>query len=145
VCSLVYQRMGGNAMRARSFVSLSAVIVFGAVACAGNRGGIAVTHPESAFARDSITISVLNDHWYDARVYVVYGDAIRYPLGVVANKREAGPFTIPWHVQPLAMEVDFIIEYGRYLSDEILVDPGDLVELRIPPNIAASGFFRIVP
>ena len=123
---------------------VSAVCLLGA-ACGGNRGGIEVVHPESSSARDSVTISILNDHWYDARVHAVYGGAMRYPLGVVGNKRDAGPFTIPWHVQPLAIEIDFIIESGRYVSDEILVDPGDLVELRIPPNIAASGFFRPAP
>ncbi len=132
-------------MRVPAPVLLAPVLLLVGVACAGNRGGIEVVHPESSMVRDSVTISVFNDHWYDARVYAVYGDAMRYPLGVIGNKRDAGPFTIPWQVQPLAMEIDFVIESGRYVSDEILVDPGDLVELRIPPNIAASGFFRRIP
>lgn len=129
----------------RGTCTASVALALAGTACATQAGGINVVRPEVPAARDSIAITVINDHWYDARVYAVYGGAMRYPLGVIGNKREVGPIVIPWQIQELSMEVDLIIAPGRYVTDEILVQPGDIVELRIPPNISSSGFFRPMP
>jgi len=119
-----------------------ALVIVGA-ACARSNP-ITIAHPPTPLQRDSIIITVINDHFYEARVHAVYNQGLRYPLGVMGMKRESGPFTIPWHIEELAFEVDMITIAGRYVSDEILVQPGDLVELRIPPNISSSAFFTAI-
>jgi hypothetical protein len=123
-------------MRVLGLTTVRVVLLIGGFACARNSGGLVVARPENPIARDSITITVINDHWYDARVHAVYGGGLRYPLGVIGNKREGGPFVIPWHVDDLIMEIDFVVERGRYGSDRVLVEP---------PNISSSGFFAPIP
>ena len=123
-----------------------ALLLLFAVACASKSGGVEVVSPEGPQRRDSVSVSVINDHWEEVRVYAVYGvGAMRYPLGVVGNKREAGPFTIPYQEDWLTMEVHFVLGSGKYLSDRVDVDPGDFVQLRVPANISSSGFFTPIP
>jgi hypothetical protein len=124
----------------RSSNTIAAALVIVVAGC--SRGNpITIAHTPTPLVRDSIIVTVINDHFYEARVHAVYNQGLRYPLGVMGMKRENGPFTIPWHIEELAFEIDMITIPGRYVSDEIPVQPGDLVELRIPPNIASSGFF----
>jgi hypothetical protein len=127
----------------RSTKTIAAALVIVVMTCSRS-SPITIGHTPNPLVRDSIIITVINDHFYEARVYAVYNQGLYYPLGVMGMKRESGPFTIPWHIEELAFEIDMITISGRYRSDEIPVEPGDLVELRIPPNIASSGFFTAI-
>jgi hypothetical protein len=39
-------------------------------------------------------------------------------------------------------EISFIAEPGVYYTDKLVLERGDVIRLRIPPNIATSAFFR---
>ncbi|KPJ94680.1 MAG: hypothetical protein AMS18_03245 [Gemmatimonas sp. SG8_17] len=136
------QPFGGRRML-RSSHAIAGALVIVAAACSQSNP-ITIAHTPTPLVRDSIIVTVINDHFYEARVHAVYGQGLRYPLGVMGMKRENGPFTIPWHIEELAFEIDMITISGRYVSDEIPVQPGDLVELRIPPNISSSAFFTAI-
>ncbi len=127
----------------RSGSTIVAALLLVVAACSRS-SPITIARGPAPLVRDSIIVTVINDHFYEARVHAVYNQGLRYPLGVMGMKRDNGPFTIPWHIEELAFEVDMITIPGRYVSDEILVQPGDLVELRIPPNIASSAFFTAI-
>lgn len=122
--------------------TVAALLVVG---CAGSQGGIDVVHPEVATGRESVAVEVINEHFYDARLYALYVNGERYPLGTVPGNSTAGPITIPWRPRTLTVEVHMIIAGGAYLSDGVDVEPGDLVQIRLPPNIESSGFFRPLP
>jgi hypothetical protein len=107
-------------------------------------------HPEARAAAteapsppDRVFIDVINDNYYDARIHALYDGGARHALGTVAgNERQS--LTIPWLPRPLVFEVVLIVDGGVYRSERMNVAPGELVQLRLPPNIASSGFYRRV-
>ena len=93
---------------------------------------------------DSVFIAVVNDNYYDARVHLVYDGAGRHSLGTIAGNRRQAAQALPWYPRPMWVEVALIVGGGVYRSDRIDVGPGELVEVRIPPDLNMSGFFRRV-
>jgi len=112
------------------------------VGCAPGQRGIDVVHPEAAIGRETVTVQVINEHFYDARLYAVYSNGERHPLGTVGGNTTENAITIPWRPRSLIIEVHMIIAGGAYQSDPVDVEPGDIVQVRLPPNIESSGFFR---
>jgi hypothetical protein len=87
--------------------------------------------------RDSATLQVENRRFSDMTVYVLEG-AQRQRLGVAGGLATTS-FTIPERlvrggVTPLRFFCDPIGEEGLPVSEEILVEPGDEVELIIPSS-----------
>lgn len=114
-------------------------------ACAGTGGKeIEVEPAASRVTQDSIYVRVINDHFYDARVFVLYGGGERHSLGLLVGHTESQLIPVLWQPRRLEFEISFIGQTGMYLSDDISVAPGDVVHLTIPPNIASSAFFRRV-
>jgi hypothetical protein len=123
--------------------SLGGIVLLCVAACARNDNAVVVrSMPELV---DSITIDVINDHYYEARVYAVYAGGARHALGTVrSNHREEG-IAIPWRARSLAFEVHLVVGFESYLSHEISVERGDYIQLRVPQNIRASGSFTRLP
>jgi hypothetical protein len=114
-------------------------------ACAGpSEEGIQVEPAASPVTQDSIYVRVINDYFYDARVYVLYDGGARHPLGLVVGHTESQLIPVLWQPRRLEFEISFIGETGLYLSDNLNIRSGDVVHLTIPPNIATSTFFRRV-
>lgn len=112
-----------------------------ALACGGSPP---VEPPAPDPRRDSIDVEVINQNYYEANIYAIYGGSLRRRVGHVRGTGTRTNFVIPWHPRSLAFEIDFVIGPGTYLSDRVDVARGDAVELTIPPNIDESGFFRRV-
>jgi hypothetical protein len=95
-------------------------------------------------ARDSVFVEVVNDNYYDARVHMIYAGGARHSLGTIAGNGRQPALAIPWQPRTLVVEVTLVIGGGVYRSDAIDVAPGDVVQVRVPANLDASGFFRRV-
>jgi hypothetical protein len=117
------------------------LVVTCAIACGGSRE-VEIQHAAVPMVNDSVYVRVINDHYSDARVYVVYDSGARYSLGLIVGKTKAPLAPILWQPRRLAFEISFIAAEGLFYSDDLLLEAGDVIQLRIPPNIASSAFFR---
>jgi hypothetical protein len=93
---------------------------------------------------DSIYIETLNDNFYEARIHAVYEGGQRRSLGTIAGNGGRSRTAIPWEPRALKFEVLFIIGGSAYVSYPVDVSSGESIEVRLPPNIDQSGFFRRV-
>ena len=89
-------------------------------------------------------VEVINDNYYDARLYALYAGGARYPLGTVGGNLSQAQVAIPWTPRPLVVELFLVIGGGHYVSDVLSPQPGEVLQVRLPPNLDASGFFRRV-
>lgn len=126
-------------------VRFTAAFVAGVIAagCAGTRD-IPVAEPAQVATPDSVYVDVRNDHFYDARIHAVFGSGQRYTLGTVQGNGGQTERALAWHPRPLMFEISFIIGGQAYVSLPVDVVRGDIVEVRLPPNIEGSGFFQRV-
>lgn len=115
---------------------LALVVVLGG--CAGIRSEA----PEPGTRPDSVYIDAVNDHFYDARIHAVYAGGQRQSLGTVPGNGGTAQLTIPWEPRALTFRIMFVVSGQTYLSLAVDVNRNERMELRIPPNIDASGFFR---
>lgn len=88
---------------------------------------------------DSVYVEVVNQTLYEARIHAVYRSGARYAVGTVPGNETTVGLAIPWEPRQLAFEVDLIIGFGAFRTDEVVVSRGDWVQLRLPPNVATSG------
>jgi hypothetical protein len=121
---------------------IAAFAVLGA-ACA-HKPHPEVTPSEVLSTPDSVFITVINDNYYDARIHAIYDGGARHALGTIGGNERQGGLAIPWQPRPLAFEVILLVDGRVYRSEEMNVPAGDLVLLRLPPNIESSMFFRRV-
>lgn len=128
----------------RTCLLLPSVLAFTA-ACAAAAGLLGRNDPDAEEEPDNITIAITNDNFYDARIHAQYDGGHRYSLGTVAGNGQQAEVMIRWEPRPITFEIMLIISGAVYLSYPVQVLPGDTVEIRLPPNIDASGFFRRVP
>ena len=115
-----------------------------AVACSRGGNSVVVAGEAPAIA-DSVTVEIVNDNYYDARVYAIYVGGERHPLGTIPSYKTTSGMRIPWRPRPLVFEVHLVTGFGKYLSYEIDVFSGDYVQLRLPPNYEVSDSFRKIP
>ena len=113
-----------------------------AVAACGGASEVEVRHAPTPHSADSIYVDVVNDYFYDARVYALYEGGHRYTLGIITGHSESPTTAVLWQARPIVFEISFIGAPGLYLSDELMLEPGDAIKLTTPPNIASSAFFR---
>lgn len=84
-----------------------------------------------------VRIRVVNFNFSDATVWTVVRGGRRQRLGTVTGKADA-TFTVPWtFTEPLRLEFH-LLAGPRCFTDELSVDPGDIVELQIPVDTAAN-------
>lgn len=82
--------------------------------------------------RDMVTIDVLNNNFGDVTLWALRSDAERIRLGGVTGKTDAR-FTIPWRFsEPMRIEIDMVAG-PRCVTENITVDPGDVLQLEIQP------------
>lgn len=131
-------------IRRRSVRLLSvATLLLGATGCASSGARPTSGNPfaqESAERRE-IRVRVLNLHFSDATVWTRVRDVRRDRLGTVTGKSEA-TFVIPWTFsEPLRLEFHLLADV-RCITEEISVDPGDLLELHITADPASDPTCR---
>ena len=118
------------------------VCVAGALGACGGGRAIEVERGSAPEVADSVYVRVINDHYNDVRIHAVYEGGIRNPLGFVVGKSHGSLTAIVWQPRALVFEISLIGPDDVYLSDELILERGDLIQLTIPPNIASSAFFR---
>ena len=80
--------------------------------------------------RNEVRIQVMNFNFADATVWALVRDGRRTRLGYVTGKTEA-VFTMPWRMpEPLRLEFDLLADV-RCITEQIMVDPGDILQLQI--------------
>ena len=78
-----------------------------------------------------VRIRVVNFNFSDATVWSVIRGGRRQRLGTVTGKGEA-TFTVPWTFsEPLQLQFR-LLAGPDCLTEELAVDPGDILELQIP-------------
>jgi len=98
----------------------------------------AATPTDTVTARDSTrtVVEVRNQAFHDAVIYAVR-DGFSYRLGIAVGNTTS-KFTVPRFMNHGLYAISFVIDpigpRGYTRSDEIVVSPGDIVELTIPPR-----------
>ncbi|MDH3457112.1 MAG: hypothetical protein OER90_09745, partial [Gemmatimonadota bacterium] len=121
-------------------ITTTLVITIAAAAACGGAREIEVRHAAVPEVDDSVYVQVSNDQFYDARVYVLYEGGARYSLGLITGHMKSAVTPVLWQPRPMLFEISFIAREGLYYSEEVVVDPGDMVFVSIPPNIGSSAF-----
>jgi hypothetical protein len=120
--------------------ALALTLTLFALGCAGQ----AVEPGASPAGADSIVVEAINENYYDARIHAVYDGGQRHPLGTIAGNGGHAEVALGWEPRSLVFEISFVIGGAAYESLPLDVARGDRVEVRVPPNIESSGFFRRV-
>jgi hypothetical protein len=93
--------------------------------------------PENATPQEATVLEVDNQNALDMNVYVLRTSGSRERLGT-ATAHTRSRFTIPsrliFGITPLRFQADPIGGRAAPVSQEITVQPGDTVVLRIPPG-----------
>lgn len=88
---------------------------------------------------DSIMLHVRNLNFADARLYAIRRAATRRLLGSVGGKQER-EFTLDWDIsEPLRIQID-LLAGPTCTTQEMIVDPGDQLELQIDAVFNRSSF-----
>jgi hypothetical protein len=115
--------------RPARLVSLLAILSMAACASSGRRTA-ATPFSDDLAERKEVQIKIINANFSDATVWALIRDGQRRRLGLVTGKTDA-VFTLPWTFsEPLRLEFDLVANV-RCLTEQIMVDPGDLLELQI--------------
>lgn len=117
------------------------LVVCMGIACSRSDKAAAVVGASPAIA-DSVAVEVVNDNYFDARVYAIYAGGARHPLGTIRSHNSESDLKIAWQPRRLAFEVHLVTGLRTYLSYEIDVYPGEYVQLRLPPDFEVSDTFR---
>lgn len=110
--------------------------------CAGGQGA----RPADPFSqnladRQEIQIQVRNFNFSDATVWALVRDGRRIRLGVVTGKSDE-VFTLSWKFsEPMRMEFDLLADV-RCVTEELVVDPGDILEMQISVDPASDSRCR---
>jgi hypothetical protein len=117
---------------------LAALWVAGLGGCASSALASSGDDPFSrSTAEQQIQIKIVNLNFQDATVWALISGGRRQRLGIVSGKREA-EFTLPWRFsEPLRLEFD-LVAGPRCVTEDLTVDPGDLLELQIASNFYAT-------
>lgn len=90
-------------------------------------------------AAPEIAIFVDNFNFNEVTVYAL-GDGQRRRLGVVTGKQSRG-FRVPWHFQNIRFQVS-VLAGPTFTTHEVLVNPGDRLDLVIRANLRATEVRR---
>ncbi len=119
--------------RARAVGGLgAAALLVTASACVSLGDGVRSSDPFATASadRDEIVIEVRNFNFNDATVWTIRREGRDQKLGIVTGKSDK-TFRIRWEVpQPLRLEFDLLASV-RCVTDELTVDPGDILQLQI--------------
>jgi hypothetical protein len=123
----------------RALLAATAITLLAGCATAGT--GASAGPFEEATTDNEIRIEIQNLNFNDATVWALVQRGERIRLGTVGGKSDA-VFNLPWKFSlPLRMEIDMVAG-GRCQTEDIQVDPGDSLLLRIDPVLHNSDFCR---
>lgn len=132
----------GGAMASRTPFRVALGVVpalFALSACGGMSA--ATEDPFQADGRNEIRIHVRNGNFYDARITALLGGESPRQLGSVGGKTE-GVFTMPLTFsRDLRLEID-LLAGPTCVTEAIMVDPGDDLQLEILPEPIGASFCR---
>ncbi|MCI0436166.1 MAG: hypothetical protein L0271_21365 [Gemmatimonadetes bacterium] len=112
------------------------ILLLALSACTSRRGRQATN------AYPPITVSVDNQNFYDATVYLRWrGDRRR--LGVVTGNTRT-TYESPWYGPDVQIEIQ-LLAGNRHTGDPIGVSPGDQLIVEIPANADRFRVFRRSP
>ena len=103
--------------------------------------GCATKHASSAPQAERTAVSVKNDNWLDVTIFAVRGGA-RTRLGFVTGMSR-GTFPVPSDFVPdgtLQLMVDPVDSSATYVTDKIVVNSGQRVELTVATVLRMSSF-----
>ena len=123
----------------RQIMTAAALALLG-VGCASLRAPNGASAPRP----DSVRVDVINENYYEARMHAVWAGGQRRSLGTIAGNGGRTRVALAWEPRALVFEVLLITEGSTYVSQSVDVTPGESIEVRVPVNIASSGFFRRV-
>ena len=123
-------------------IMTAAVLAFIIVACGRLPGASKGDHAAVQAQPDSIRVDVLNENYYDARIHAIYTGGQRRSLGTIAGNGGRTRLAVPWEPRALVFEVSLVTDGATYVSYPVDVVPGQVMDVRVPANIAESGFFR---
>lgn len=126
--------------RTRASTAVGALFVLFALGACGGASS-SLNDPFGAPGdRNEIRVIVMNNNFYDARVYILV-DGVRRQLGTVVGKNDE-VFTMPWTFSRVA-RLEINMQAGDTCTTEALpVDPGDTLQLQIMPSSSGSDFCR---
>lgn len=109
--------------------------------CASSTGSSNPGPFDTSSARPAdVQLIVQNRNFADARLYTIQRGK-RTQLGTVGGKRDA-EFTLPWTMSdPLRIEIN-LLAGPTCTTREMLVDPGDILDLQIAAVFSQSSFCR---
>jgi hypothetical protein len=113
-------------------------------AACGRGPGMSRGEAPAAAGPDSVVVDVLNENYYAARIHAVYASGQRHSLGTIAGSGGRSEAVLAWEPRALVFEVLLVTAGATYLTQPVDVAAGESIELRVPSNIAESGFFRRV-
>lgn len=114
----------------RAFVTAALAGLLIIAGCAHGRTSDGNLFSQDMAERNEVQIQVMNFNFSDATVWLLVRDARRMRLGYVTGKSDA-VFTVPWTFsEPVRLEFDLVADV-RCITEEIMVDPGDILELQI--------------
>lgn len=108
-------------------------------ACAlGGRGD-----PSQGAGEEGLTVEVTNYNWQDMHVYVL-ASGQRHSLGIVTSQSTQS-FDVPSSALAARREITFLADpvgsVLAYVSDPVLVEPGDRVAWTIQNRLSHSSVF----
>ena len=124
-------------------IMTAVALALGVIACTRSPGTKA-DGAAGAARPDSILVDALNENYYEARIHAVYAGGQRRSLGTIAGNGGRTRVAMAWDARALVFEVVFVTDGSAYVSLPVDVVPGQTLDLRVPSNIAESGFFRRV-
>lgn len=126
-------------MTSRKLAALGCVVVLTASGCASRRESQPVSWGDAPTVP---TVTVRNDNWLDVAVYVVRG-ATRFRIGTVRST-SMETFRLPsgssGGSSPLQIMADPIGSAAGYVTDPIVLGPGQRLELKVASPISVSTF-----
>jgi hypothetical protein len=120
--------------------SLQLALLLSMAGCAA--AGTGASDPFAGGGReDTVLLRVRNINFADARLYTIRRGASRQLLGSVGGKQDA-EFTLDWEFsEPLRIEIN-LLAGPTCTTEELIVDPGDVLDLQIESVFNQSRFCR---
>lgn len=115
----------------RSRISDSAMPVLLVVLAACGHSGGSDPGGVTPVPMQDLTLTVTNQDFYDATVYLMAGSN-RLRLGIVPSNDQA-TFTFPWGDPRIRFQI-VLQSAGSYLTEYIAVSAGDALQYTIPPD-----------
>lgn len=115
-------------MKARH-AAVAALALLVEMGCAAAGPGAGASRPERA----TVTVMVRNDNFYGANIHALYQGLTRHRLGYVEGFT-TDTFALAWHPSRLQMQMS-LVGVGTTYSDILTVEPGDVLELVLLPDL----------